>query len=87
MAQKPDLIWYLAGADPYQEDQLGGLALTKEGLAERDAIVLEAARAHRIPIAITFAGGYARRVEDTVTIHTNTILAAKKTFGTTDEHR
>jgi len=76
----PDLIWYLAGADPYQEDQLGGLALTKEGLAERDSIVFEAARSRRIPIAITFAGGYARQVQDTVTIHTNTILAAQGVF-------
>ncbi len=83
----PDLLWYLAGADPYQEDQLGGLALTKEGLAERDAIVFEAARSRGIPIAVTFAGGYARQVQDTVTIHTNTILAAKKTFETTDKHR
>jgi len=78
----PDLIYYLAGADPYCEDQLGGLALTLEGLKERDRIVLEAARSRRIPIAVTFAGGYARRVEDTVTIHTNTILAARDSFVT-----
>lgn len=78
---KPDFIFYLAGADPYKEDQLGGLALTLKGLQERDRIVLEAARSRRIPVAVTFAGGYARRVEDTVTIHTNTILAARDTFG------
>jgi len=80
-AAKPDLIYYLAGADPYREDQLGGLALTLEGLKERDRLVLEAARARNIPIAITFAGGYARRVQDTIQIHTNTILAARDTFA------
>lgn len=77
----PDLIFYLAGADPYCEDQLGGLALTKEGLAQRDAMVLEAARDRGIPIAVVFAGGYARRLEDTVQIHTNTIVAARECFG------
>lgn len=77
----PDLIFYLAGADPYREDQLGGLALTLDGLAERDRIVIEAARSRSIPIAITFAGGYARNVEDTIQIHTNTILTARAAFG------
>jgi acetoin utilization deacetylase AcuC-like enzyme len=77
----PDLIYYLAGADPYKEDQLGGLALTLEGLKERDRLVLEAARTRGIPVAITFAGGYARRVADTVQIHTNTILSARELFG------
>jgi len=76
----PDLIFYLAGADPYREDQLGGLALTMEGLAQRDRIVLEAARDRCIPIAVTFAGGYARRVEDTVQIHVNTIITAREAF-------
>jgi len=81
-----DLLWYLAGADPYVEDQLGGLGLTINGLMERDRKVIAAARSRGIPIAITFAGGYARRVEDTVQIHVNTILAAREAFGTTDEH-
>ena len=83
--EKPDLIYYLAGADPYREDQLGGLALTKEGLSTRDRVVIEAARVRRIPIAITFAGGYARRVEDTVEIHLNTILAARGCFPTPEK--
>ena len=83
---RPDLIWYLAGADPYLEDQLGGLALTINGLMERDRKVIRAAKTRGIPIAITFAGGYARRVEDTVQIHVNTILAAREAFGTTDKH-
>ncbi|MGH9776823.1 MAG: histone deacetylase family protein, partial [Candidatus Acidiferrales bacterium] len=82
----PDLIWYLAGADPYVEDQLGGLGLTINGLMERDRKVIAAARSRGIPLAITFAGGYARRVEDTAQIHVNTILAARDAFGTTDKH-
>ncbi len=74
------LIYYLAGADPYRQDQLGGLALTVEGLQERDRIVLDAARSRSIPVAVTFAGGYARNTADTIQIHTNTILAACETF-------
>jgi len=84
---RPDLLFYLAGADPFVEDQLGGLALTKEGLAERDRRVLAAARERAIPIAITFAGGYARRVTDTIEIHVSTIRTAKKGFVTMAAHR
>ncbi len=75
---EPELICYIAGADPYKEDQLGGLALTLDGLKTRDELMLRVARSRNIPIMITFAGGYARRVEDTVTIHCNTIVAAKE---------
>jgi len=75
---RPDILFYIGGADPYCEDQLGGLALTKEGLKQRDRQVFEEARRRRIPVATTLAGGYARRVEDTVRIHVNTILAAKE---------
>ena len=78
---EPDLICYIAGADPYYEDQLGGLALTIEGLKRRDELVFRVARARDIPIMVTYAGGYARRVEDTVTIHCNTVIAAKEVFG------
>jgi acetoin utilization deacetylase AcuC-like enzyme len=74
----PDLLCYIAGADPYKEDQLGGLALTIDGLKERDRKVFQVARAKGIPVMVTYAGGYARRVEDTVTIHCNTVLAAKE---------
>jgi acetoin utilization deacetylase AcuC-like enzyme len=74
---EPQLLFYVAGADPYREDQLGGLALTMEGLRRRDALVFEHARRHGIPVAITLAGGYARRVADTVRIHVGTILAAR----------
>lgn len=73
---RPELVMYIAGADPYREDQLGGLALTIEGLKARDALVLGLAREYRAPVAIALAGGYARRVEDTVTIHCNTAKAA-----------
>lgn len=76
----PDLIYYLAGADPFREDQLGGLSLTKAGLQERDQIVLALARERRIPVAVTLAGGYARRVEDTIDIHVGTIRAARESL-------
>ena len=72
----PDLICYVAGADPYCQDQLGGLNLSIEGLKRRDELVFRAARTRGIPIMSTFAGGYASRAEDTVTIHCNTVLAA-----------
>ena len=73
----PDMIFYVGGADPYREDQLGGLALTIEGLQKRDRLVFEHARRRGIPVASTLAGGYARRVADTVRIHVNTIVAAR----------
>lgn len=76
---RPDLVFYVGGADPFCEDQLGGLSLTKKGLIERDRKVFEEARKRGIPVATTLAGGYARRIEDTVRIHVNTILAARDT--------
>jgi len=75
---QPNLILYLAGADPYCEDQLGGLRLTLEGLEKRDRLVFQKARAKNIPVAVTLAGGYARHVEDTVLIHINTIRVARE---------
>jgi acetoin utilization deacetylase AcuC-like enzyme len=78
---QPDLLCYIAGADPYREDQLGGLSLTIEGLKKRDELVFRVARARRIPVMVTYAGGYARKIEDTVTIHSNTVIAAKEVFG------
>ena len=78
---EPDLLCYIAGADPYCEDQLGGLALTIEGLKKRDELVFRVARARSIPVMVTYAGGYARNVEDTVTIHSNTVVAAKEVFA------
>ena len=78
---EPDLLCYIAGADPYREDQLGGLSLTIAGLKKRDELVFRVARAKDIPVMVTFAGGYARNLEDTVTIHCNTIIAAKEVFA------
>jgi acetoin utilization deacetylase AcuC-like enzyme len=77
---EPDLICYVAGADPYCQDELGGLDLTMEGLKQRDELVFRAARALDIPVMSTFAGGYAHRAEDTVTIHCNTVIAAAEVF-------
>jgi acetoin utilization deacetylase AcuC-like enzyme len=77
---QPDLICFVAGADPYKEDQLGGLDLTIEGLKQRDELVFRAARAKNIPIMVTYAGGYARNVEDTITIHCNTVATAKQLY-------
>ena len=79
---KPDLICYIAGADPYREDQLGGLALTIPGPMKRDELVFRVAKTRAIPVMVTYAGGYARRLEDTVTIHSNTVIAAKQVFST-----
>jgi acetoin utilization deacetylase AcuC-like enzyme len=73
---QPDLIVYLAGADPYHDDQLGGLALTLEGLERRDMMVFHEARSRGIPVAVTLAGGYAYYVDDTVEIHVNTVKTA-----------
>jgi acetoin utilization deacetylase AcuC-like enzyme len=74
----PQVVFYLAGADPYREDQLGGLKLTLQGLEHRDRIVFEKTRAKNIPVAVTFAGGYARHVADTVRIHCTTVKVAKE---------
>ncbi|MBI3050538.1 MAG: histone deacetylase [Acidobacteria bacterium] len=76
MASRPECVFYLAGADPYEQDQLGGLRLTQDGLRRRDRRVIETVRAARVPLVIVLAGGYARRVEDTVAIHVATIAEA-----------
>ena len=71
-----ELAIYLAGADPHEGDLLGRLALTKEGLARRDRMVLEMCRQAGLPVAVVLAGGYGRRVEDTVDIHLQTVRIA-----------
>jgi acetoin utilization deacetylase AcuC-like enzyme len=71
----PELVLYVAGADPWEGDALGRLALTKAGLRARDELVLEHAAAHGVPLAVTLAGGYAPDVRDTVDIHAATIAA------------
>ncbi len=78
---QPELAIYVAGADPYVEDQLGSLALSIDGLRHRDELVLGACEQHQIPVAVVLAGGYARRVEDTVTIHGNTVRAAARLWA------
>jgi acetoin utilization deacetylase AcuC-like enzyme len=75
---RPEIVFYVGGADPFCEDQLGGLMLTKKGLKERDKRVFAEARKRGVPVATTLAGGYARQVEDTVRIHVNTIVAAQE---------
>ena len=76
MAHAAQCVFYLAGADPYEDDQLGGLRLTREGLRQRDRLVIDAVRRAGVPLVVTLAGGYARRVEDTVAIHVATIEEA-----------
>lgn len=75
---RPELVIYVAGADPYFDDQLGGLSLTFEGLMERDRLVIRTALLQNIPVAIVLAGGYAENVEDTITVHANTARVAKE---------
>ena len=75
-AAHANLAIYLAGADPFEGDRLGRLSVTKHGLAERDMMVLEACRDRDIPVAVTMAGGYARKVEDTVNVHFQSIKRA-----------
>lgn len=77
-AHRPELVVYVAGADPFEGDLLGGLKLTKAGLAERDRQVVAAAQAAGVPLVMTLAGGYAVDVQDTVDIHTATVAAMLK---------
>jgi acetoin utilization deacetylase AcuC-like enzyme len=76
MAHRPQCVFFLAGADPFEDDQLGGLRLTRDGLRRRDRMVIETVRAAGVPLVVTLAGGYARRLEDTVAIHMATIEEA-----------
>jgi len=76
MRSDPQLIVYVAGADPFLDDRLGGLSLTFDGLRRRDRMVLDASRAAGAAVAIVLAGGYAVDVEDTVQVHVNTVSEA-----------
>jgi len=69
---RADLVIYLAGADPHENDRLGRLSLTFDGLARRDSFVLEQCREVGLPVVITIAGGYGKSIEDTVQVHVNT---------------
>lgn len=75
---KPELIIYVAGADPYKEDKIGGLSLTKDGLRSRDEFIFNQAINYDVPIAVVLAGGYAFLEEDTIDIHYSTIVSALK---------
>jgi len=77
VAHRPQVVFYLAGADPYEWDQLGGLKLTMDGLRERDQMVFKAFRRAAVPVAVVLAGGYALNSEDTVEIHCNTARVAR----------
>ena len=79
---RPQLVFYLAGADPYEDDRLGRLSLTKRGLARRDQHVLATLAARAIPVALAMAGGYARDIDDSVDIHANTIRSARRIWET-----
>ncbi|MGC9968982.1 MAG: histone deacetylase [Bryobacteraceae bacterium] len=78
---QPQLVVYLAGADPYYQDQLGGLALSLEGLKARDRLVMATALMSKVPVAITLAGGYAVDLDDTITIHVNTAKATREVLA------
>jgi len=80
MASAPQLVVYLAGADPFERDRLGGLSLTFEGLRRRDRMVFESARDAGAPVAVVLAGGYAEDVEDTVEVHVGTVIEALRVF-------
>ncbi len=75
---RPEFVFYLAGADPYEGDRLGKLKLTIDGLKQRDELVLEGCRTRGIPVAITMSGGYAPDIDAIVTIHANTIATAAR---------
>ena len=74
----PQLLIFLAGADPYKGDRLGRLCLSMAGMAARDTMVMETARSRRLPVAIAMAGGYGRMIEDTVAVHLQTIRIASR---------
>lgn len=80
-AFRPDLLLYLAGADPLKEDKLGRLALTHDGLIERDLLVLELCRRRGWPISIAIGGGYAEPIEASVRGYANTFKSAREVFG------
>lgn len=77
-AHRPDLVFYVSGADPYEGDRLGRLKLTMDGLRARDALVFDTCHAAGLPVALSMAGGYAADVEATVAIHAGTVREAAR---------
>jgi len=82
---KPEFLIYLAGADPHEDDRLGRLSLTFEGLKRRDERVFDFAAQHRLPIAVTMAGGYGNQIENTVSVHAQTVACALRHFERTND--
>src|SRR5207248_3209234 len=82
---QPDLVVYVAGADPYEKDQLGSLKLSKKGLKERDDLVIFSCVERRIPVLVVLAGGYAKDTQDTVELHFNTCVSAIDALKNIDE--
>jgi acetoin utilization deacetylase AcuC-like enzyme len=77
----PDIVIYIAGADPFEGDKLGRLKISKDGLMRRDEMVFQACYTRGVPVAVAMAGGYAWDVNDTVEIHANTVKTAKRVYG------
>ena len=82
---QPELVCYLAGADPYIHDRIGSLSLSKQGLAERDHFVLTSCRKYEIPVAVVMSGGYARCIDDIVDIHAKTIQIASSLYAESEK--
>jgi acetoin utilization deacetylase AcuC-like enzyme len=80
---RPEIVFYLAGADPYVGDKLGKLALSIQGLHQRDELVLQECYEREIPVVTVMSGGYGKEISDTIEIHCNTIRAVKKIFEST----
>jgi len=79
-AHDPEIVFYLAGADPFSRDKLGRLALSIDGLRERDSYVLRECCEREVPVVTVMSGGYGKDINDTVEIHCNTIRMVKKVF-------
>jgi acetoin utilization deacetylase AcuC-like enzyme len=79
---EPEIVFYLAGADPYEADKLGKLSLTIDGLRARDEMVLRECYEREIPVTTVMSGGYGKQITDTVEIHCNTIRTVKEVFET-----
>jgi acetoin utilization deacetylase AcuC-like enzyme len=79
-AHDPEIVFYLAGADPFAKDKLGRLALSIDGLRERDAYVLRECYEREVPIVTVMSGGYGKDINDTIEIHCNTIRMVKRVF-------
>lgn len=78
---RPQFVFFLSGADPFEGDRLGTLALSKEGLALRDRLVLDAVRQRGLPVVTVMGGGYGREIEDTVDVYEATVRLAVESAG------